>query len=180
MRKAPALLIALLFAFAVHAQTPAPTPAPVTSTWALSASAVNVPGYGSSLAGAYTGVDLNITPNLSIEQTDLLTSAAQTNAYFGGVSYAIPAFSKWLDNKSPNLSGYDFLLAFHASAGASRVSDAAGNVKQHFAALFGGQLSYRIKGSTTWTLVGRIDDFNTPGVQHRNNLVITVGPTINF
>lgn len=164
------------------AQTPAPepTPSPV-STFAISTSAISLPGHNETLAGAETGVVLQVTPNVALRQTNFLSSGAQVNGYFGGVDYTIAKFSKFIDNKSPYLAGYNFKLQVTASAGASRIANPTTNdVIQHWAFLAGGRLSYAPKGSQTFSLAIEVQDLNTPGLAKRNNLVVALGPSLHF
>jgi hypothetical protein len=173
-RFAIALALGLALAGVSFGQAPAIQPFSFTS------SAVSLPGASSSLAGAETGATLQVTTNFAIRQTDFISSAATTNGYFGGVDYTIAPFSKWLNNISPTLNGYNFQLQVTGSAGISRITQANGSVVQHYASLFGGRLNYAIKGSSTYALVGEVQDLNSPGFPHRNNLVISLGPTIRF
>lgn len=174
------LLMVISVASMVKAQTPAPTPAPTTS-WTVTANAVALPGSNGSLAGTLTGLDLAITPNFSLEQTDFVTSSAQTNAFLGGVTYNIAPLAKALNNISPNINGLNFRFQVHASAGESRISQSDGSTVVSFSVLAGGEVDYKIAGSNMFSLGARVDDFFVhDGLPHSNNLVVAVGPSIHF
>lgn len=175
-------LLYFCFLSVVAAQETTPPPAPTVGTFSVAANAIALPGKNNStLAAAMTGVTLQVTPNFNLRQTNFVSSGAETNAYFGGFDYTIPKFSKWLNDISPNLNGYDFKLQATASVGASRIANPTTNdVIQHYAFLVGGRLQYAIKGSSTYSLVLELDDFNSPGLAKRNNLVVAAGPVIHF
>jgi len=174
------LLCALLPA---HAQaTPPATPAPAFSTQAFSfqANAIALPGGKQTTAGALTGATLQITQNFDLRQTDFVATGSNISAFFGGVDYTIAPFSKWLDNISPNLDGYNFQLQATASMGVDRVTPAGStNIAEHYAFLAGGRLSYAIAGSNTWGLVADIEYAKLPGLAN-NTVIVSVGPTIHF
>jgi hypothetical protein len=161
---------------------PAQTPTPGVGSFSITANAISLPGSnGSTLAGTLAGVNLKITPNFFVEQTNFISSSAQTNAFLAGGNYTLPFLSKKLNNASPNLSGYDFRFSIHGDVGAARISNSTGNVAQGLGALFGGQVDYAIHGSQMFSLAVRVDDFFVnKGLPHKNNLVIAVGPTIHF
>ncbi len=126
--------------------------------------------------------DILMRTSKGIESVNLVSSSATTNAYMAGYSdgHIGPLLSKALNNASPWLNGYNFRVRLHADVGSARITDATGNVRQHFSGLFGGQFDYAIKGSPTWSLAARVDDLFTKGLPHHNNLVIALGPVIHF
>ena len=183
MRKAT---LGLLFCLAVLFVSPGAfgqTPAPATEPVSITAGGVSLPGInGQTLAGTLAGMQVNITPNVGIESVNFISSSATTNAYMAGYSdgHLGNLLSKTLNNASPWLNGYNFRLRLHADVGAARISDATGNVSQHFSALLGGQFDYAIKGSSTYGLAVRVDDLFTKGLPRHNNLVVALGPVIHF
>lgn len=182
IRRVGLLLLGLLvFAAVGFGQTSAPATEPIQVT----AGAVSLPGInGSTLAGTLAGMQFNITPNVGLESVNFISTASPstTSAYMAGYSdgHLGNLLSKALNNSSPWLNGYNFRLRLHADAGAARISDASGSVKQSFSGLFGGQFDYAIKGSPTWSLAVRVDDLFTKGLPKHNNLVVALGPVIHF
>lgn len=168
----------LLFSLLLFAGTAA---AQSTTSFTTTLSAVSLPGSGGqTMAGSLAGLDLAVTPNFSLRQTTLVSSGAQTNGYFGGGAYTLAPLSKKLNNASPNLNGFDFQFQIDAGAGELRVSDAKGAVHTSWAGLFGGTVSYKIKGSNTWSLGVKIEDLFASSLPHKNNLLIALGPSIHF
>lgn len=169
-----ALLALLLMAVTCSAQTPTVSVNPFSVT----AAPIALPGNaGSTIGGALTGVTLGITSNFALRQTNFVSTDASIRGYFGGVDYVIPKFSSWLNNISPNLNGLNFRLEATGSAGATQI---VGSTNSHVGFLFGGRLTYSVAGSKTYALALEIQDLNTPGLPHRNNLVVSVGPTLSW
>lgn len=172
-------LILLTFCLPGYAQN---TPAPSVDSWTITAGAVNIPGSNNTtLPGTLAGLRLAVTPDFSVEQVNFISSAAQTNAFMGGGNYVVQPFSKWLNNLSPNLSGYDFRLSLFGDAGAARISQPSGVLVNAVAGLVGGQLDYAVHGSKSWSLGIRVGDFIAgKGLPHRNNLVVAINPAFHF
>lgn len=179
MRKLLAIL-GLLAGLAVPSF--AQTAASPVSTWTVTANAVALPGSGNTtLAGTLAGVHLAVTPNFSLEQTDFMTSSAQTNAFLGGATYNIAALSKALNNISPNLNGLQFSFSIHGDIGEARIAQPSGSTSVSVAGLVGGEVDYAIAGSKMFSLGVRVDDFYVrSGLPHGNNLVVALGPSIHF
>lgn len=158
------------------------TPTPAVSTFSTTLSAVNLPGSnGSTLAGSLAGFSYRVTPDFALTQTNLISSGAQTNGFFGGGDYTLSFLSKKLNNMSPTTNGYDFQFQLAGSAGALRVTQPTGAVAQHWGALFGGRVNYAIKGSKTFSLGVEVQDlYAGGGLPHRNNLLVALGPAIHF
>jgi hypothetical protein len=175
-RIAIAFMLFLGSAFSALAQAQ-PAPTPQVSSFSVTANAVSLPGTNNStLAGSLLGASLKITPNFNLEQANFITSGAQTNVFLGGGSYTFNRASKALNNVSPTMNGYDFRFSIHGYGGEARIN---GNAQA--AAMFGGQVDYAIKGSSTYSMAVRVDDLFVPkGLPHKNNLVVAVGPSIHF
>jgi hypothetical protein len=170
-------LFCMFLGVMAFAQTPA-QPQVSVNAFSITAAPITLPGNaGSTLGGALTGVTLGVTNSFALRQTNFVSTDASVKGYFGGIDYVIPKFSTWLNNISPNLNGFDWKLEATGSVGASQIS---GNANSHWAFLAGGRLSYAIAGSSTYSLAVEIQDFNTPGLAHRNNLIVSVGPRITF
>jgi hypothetical protein len=174
------LAVAIFLGLAVSGLAQTPTPA--INTWSTTLSAVNLPGAGgSTLAGSLAGLQYQLTPNFALKQTNLISSSATTNGFFGGGDYTLSALSKKLNNISPSTNGYDFQFQITVSAGALRVTQPSSSVVQSWAALFGGRVNYAMKGSSKFSLALEVQDlYGSNGLPHKNNLLIALGPTVHF
>jgi len=197
--KISALALFLFFACVSTARaqaTPAePAPAFTTQSFSFQANAIALPGGGSTTAGALTGVTLGITPNVSLRNTDFVASSGNATGYFGGVDYTVSAFSKWLNNISPNLNGYNFQFQLTASFGVDRIDSAAmtaserirrftttsttAGTVQHYAWLAGGRLNYAVNGSQNFGLGVEIQYARLPGFAN-NTAIVSFGPNFHF
>lgn len=169
-----ALASLLLLSVAAFAQTPAPSAFPSTSV-NFNLSPITLPGAKTSVAGAETDVKLKITQNLSLGETTLLSG---DYAFIGGRGdYVIPSFSKWLQNHSPMLNGYQFQLGVTGSAGVVRTPAAAGVSASHWGERAGMFLNYAINENvglgieSQWT--------NLPGYAH-SSYSVAFGPNFHF
>ncbi len=180
-RGATMLLLAIgLGASGARAQVAPSTPTFAVQTFSASANALALPGNKETMAGTLTGFTVQITQNLYLRNTNFLAPGSNGSGYFGGVDYTITPFSKWLNNISPNLSGYNFQLQVTASAGVDRVTPpGSANVAQHYAFLAGGRLNYAIAGSKTFGLGIEVQYAKLPGIAN-NTAIVSVGPTIHF
>jgi hypothetical protein len=165
-------------------QTPAPT-APVAPTlsvnsWSVTGAAMNLPGGSGTLAGTFTGIGMPITTNFSLTQTNFVAGDASFTGFYGGFGYRIAPFSKWLNDISPNLNGFQFNLRLVGSVGADRITSTSGNVATHWSEHAGGVLTYAVAGSKTWNLAADVEYLNAPGAPHKNNLFVAIGPSITF
>lgn len=167
-----------LFAGVASAQTPTPA----VDTFSTTLSAVNLPGSnGSTLAGTLAGFTYKVTPDFALKQTNLLSSGAATNGFYGGGDYTLPFLSKKLNNMSPTTNGYDFQFQITGSVGVLRVTMPTGQVNQHWSAMFGGRVNYAIKGSKTFSLGLEVQDlYASRDLPKKNNLLIALGPSIHF
>lgn len=132
-------------------QAAAPAPAPEvqiapSATFSLSAQAIALPGNKQTVAGTVIGGTFAITKNFSLREDNVLSPAANLQAYLGGVQYALPILSTKLNNVSSTLNGN--LLQFYvtASVGVDHISS-SGNDVQHYAFLGGGGINYDPTGS---------------------------------
>ncbi len=187
IRKLLTLFSFFVFGVLTLAQTPAPVPVAIqATTFSVTTSAISLPGNRQSTSGALVGVNIAVTPNLSFEQTDFTDADGMTSGFYGGVRYIVPKFSTWLDNASPNLSGYDFQLSLSAHFGIDHVvpvGESGGQLaaQQHFSAMAGPRLSYAPKGSSTWSLAVDVRWLNLPRPGQRpNTWLVAAGPIIHF
>lgn len=185
------ILLALLLCGGAMAQTTTPpattTPAASgsslsTYTWTTTLNAVNLPGKNgtnSTLAGTFTGVALAVTPNFSLVQENYVSSSATTSAFYGGVAYRLAPLSKWLNDLSPNLNGYNFNFRVVAEVGADHVTQATGATSEHWTWGVHVPVTYQFNGGP-WGLAADLGWLNLTGVTPRNNVRFALGPTFSF
>ena len=174
MNKALVVSILVLVSLPLFAQTPAPSAFPST-TYNFNLTPVTLPGAKTSVAGAETDVKLKITTNFALGETNLISG---NYSFIGERSdYVIPAFSKWLQNVSPTLNGYQFQLGITQSLGVVRTPIALGSSASHWGERAGAFLNYAVSGNVglgveaQWT--------NLPGYQH-STYSIAFGPNFHF
>lgn len=155
------------------AQTGTPS---TTNTFALTATAVSLPGGGQTIAGSVAGITFTPTANLDLREDNLLASGAQ--GFFGGFNYRLPVLSTKLNNMSPTLNGYRFQFYVTASAGVDRITSGVVTA-QHYAFLAGGGINYDLTGSGRWTFGGEVRYAKLPGLAN-NTAIVSVGPSIHF
>lgn len=168
-----ALVITLLFAVSLFAQN-APLP---TQTWSTNFAPVSIPGLGQTFAGTIADLGIAPTPNSVVAlETIQAPSAANFAGFYGaGYRYQINAFSKWLNDLSPNLSGYRFQFTVLGSAGAVVVAN--GN---HFAATAGGRVDYALSSTGSWTLGVEVRAVRLPYVVQGWKPAVSLGPAIHW
>lgn len=169
------LIVAVLLAAVVpmHAQ----------STFALNAQPIALPAGGQTVAGSISGLSFSPVPNVDLREDNIVVStpAAQgtSMAFFGGFNYRVLELSRFLQNASPTLNGYRFQFYVTGSAGVDRVTDAAGNTRQHYAFLGGGGISYLINASGSWQIGVEVRYAKLPGIAN-NTAIVGVGPSFHF
>ena len=169
-----AVLVTLVLATAAFAQDPQPSAFP-SSTYNFNLTPITLPGAKTSVAGAETDVKLKITQNFALGETTLISG----NYSFIGerADYVIPQFSKWLQNISPTLNGYQFQLGVTQSLGVVRTPIALGQQQSHWGERAGMFLNYAVSGNVglgveaQWT--------NLPGYAH-STYSIAFGPNFHF
>jgi hypothetical protein len=180
VRNRIAVLFLLVLGFCGYAEAQVPTPA--INTFSTTLSAVNLPGSnGGTMAGTLAGFNYQVTPDFALKQTNLISSGATTNGFFGGGDYTLPSLSKKLNNASASTNGYDFQFQLTGSVGALRATQPSGAMTQSWAALFGGRVNYAMKGSKTFSIAVEVQDlYAASGLPHKNNLLVALGPAIHF
>jgi hypothetical protein len=138
---------------------------------------MSLPGNKQTLAGTLSGVSFGVSQNFSVRQTNLIVPTS-VSAYYGGVEYRVAAFSKWLDNVSPQLNGMHFQLRVNGDVGIDRVTNGA-DAHQHWSFLAGGTLNYQVAGSSTYSLLSTVQYGKLPGYAN-NTWLVAVGPSIHF
>jgi hypothetical protein len=170
-------LAALCLALSVCAiaQTPAPAPSAFQDTTvSFNLTPISLPGAKSTIGGAETDVLLPVSTNNVFGETTIVDSGYE---FFGGrYNRKIPAFSKWLNNVSPVLNGYQFELSLTASVG---VVDLPGAVpaQHHWGERAGFNLNYSVNGTVGLALEAQWNNF--PGYAH-NAPSVAFGPNFHF
>lgn len=168
--KCISILAVLLLAVGAFAQTAA---APVFSTTSVSMSLtpLSLPGIqGTTLSGAETDVMWNPTPNNAFGETNLISSPGSLIG--GRYNRVFPQFSKWFDNLSPNLNGYQLQFGVTTSLGVVK-----GGGFSHWGERAGAFLNYGI--NNTWGIGVEVQANNLPGITHwRPSFVF--GPNFHF
>lgn len=175
-----AFFLLLCCATLASAQTAPPL---ATNTFSMTGQPVALPAGGSTVAGSISGLTFSPTPNFDLREDNLVvaTPAAQGTSlgFFGGFNYRVLDLSKYLNNVSPNLNGYRFNFYVTASAGVDRITDAAGNTRQHYAFLGGGGISYDLNQSGSWQMGVEIRYAKLPGIAN-NTAIVSLGPSFHF
>jgi hypothetical protein len=105
-----------------------------TSNFTSNFTALNLPGNHQTFVGTAVDLGVSFTPstNLFLETVQAPTVTNYLGYYGPGFGYQVNALSKFINNISPNLSGYKFRFTVLGSGGIARVSTAnhvAGNVR---------------------------------------------------
>lgn len=159
---------------AQNAQQPSAFP---TTTVTFNLSPVTLPGARTAVAGAETDAKLKITQNVNIGETTLIGG---NYSFIGGRGdYVIPQFSRWLQNASTTLNGYQFQLGVTGSLGVIRTPSLTniGQSQSHWGQRFGVFLNYSLSGNTGLGLETQWCNF--PGYAH-NTYSIAFGPNFHF
>jgi len=158
------------------ATTPAPSAFPSTVV-NFNLTPVTLPGAKTSVAGAETDVKIKLTTNLAAGETTLIGSGF---SFIGGRSdYVIAPFSKWLNNVSPTLNGYQFQLGLTGSLGVTRSPSLIStdtNVS-HWGERAGIFLNYATNGTVGLGLEAQWCNF--PGYAH-STYSLAFGPNFHF
>jgi hypothetical protein len=154
--------------------TPAPTAFPST-TYNFNLTPITLPGAKTSLTGAESDIKIKITPNFDLGETSLI---GPDYVFLGGRGdYVIPQFSKWLQNVSPTLNGYQFQLGLTGSIGVIRTPVGVGTSQSHWGQRAGMFLNYSVSGNVGLGLEGQW--CNLPGYAH-TTYSVAFGPNFHF
>jgi hypothetical protein len=178
MKKFSPIAALILFGSLAFAQTPAPTPAPSafpSATYNFNLTPVTLPGAKTSVSGAEADVKIGITTNFQVGETSLI--GAEYTFIGARGDYVIPSFSKWLQNISPTLNGYQFQLGVTASAGVVRTPIALGVSQSHWGQRAGMFLNYAVSGNTGLGVEAQW--CNLPGYAH-STYSLAFGPNFHF
>lgn len=185
MKTALNAIAMILLSAACWAQTSAPpvSPQPVapqpsafpSSTYNFNLNQITLPGAKTSLAGAESDIKIKITTNFSLGESSLISG---DYTFIGGRGdYVIPQFSKWLQNVSPTLNGYQFQLGLTGSVGVVRTPVGLGVSQSHWAQRAGLFLNYAVSGNVGLGLEGQW--CNLPGYAH-TTYSVAFGPNFHF
>lgn len=175
-----AILAAVLFySFTpAYAQTPASVPQPSafpSTTYNFNLTPITLPGTKASIGGAEVDMKIGLTPNFQAGETSLI--GADYSFIGGRGDYTIPQFSKWLQNASPTLNGYQFQLGITASAGVIRSPIALGTSQSHWGERAGMFLNYAVSGTTGLGIEAQWCNF--PGYAN-STYSLAFGPNFHF
>lgn len=174
MKSLKLVLVSLLLVLPMFGQTTQPSAFPST-TYNFNLNQITLPGAKTSLAGAETDVKLKITQNFSLGETSLISG---DYSFIGGRGdYVIPAFSRWLQNISPTLNGYQFQLGLTGSVGVVRTPVALGQSASHWGEGAGIFLNYAVSGNVGLGFEGQWR--NLPGYAH-TTYSVAFGPNFHF
>jgi hypothetical protein len=169
------LSVMLSLALGANAQSSTAQSAFPTTTYNFNLTPITLPGAKTSVAGAETDVKLKVTNNFALGETTLISG---NYSFIGGRGdYVIQSFSKWLQNVSPTLNGYQFQLGLTGSAGVVRTPLAKGANESHWGERAGMFLNYAVSNNVglgveaQWT--------NLPGYAH-STYSIAFGPNFHF
>lgn len=167
------LSVMLLMSVASVAQN-APLP---TQTWSTTFAPMSVPGIGQTFAGTIADVGVSPTPNttFALETIQAPGSPDFQGFYGGAANYRLNALSTWLNNVSPNLSGYRFQFTLLGSVGVVRATN--GN---HFGATAGARIDYALTTTGTWTLGVETRALRLPYTTQGWKPGFSFGPAIHF
>jgi hypothetical protein len=174
MKNAIAVAVAFLaLSLAGLAQTQ-PSAFP-TTTYNFNLTPISLPGAKTSVAGAESDIKLKITTNLALGETNIISG----NYSFIGerADYVIPQFSKWLQNVSPTLNGYQFQLGLTQSLGVTRTPQSLGASASHWGERAGVFLNYAVSNNVG--LGAEAQWCNFPGYAH-STYSVAFGPNFHF
>jgi hypothetical protein len=169
-----AMVIALLCVLSIGAvaQTQATSAFPST-TYNFNLTPITLPGVKTTASGAETDIKFHPTTNFDVGETTLLST---DYVFVGGRGdYVIPQFSKWLNNISPSLNGYQFELGLTGSLGTVKAFGVSSSA--HWGERAGIFLNYAVSGTTGLGVEFQWNNF--PGYAH-NVPSIAFGPNFHF
>lgn len=166
--------VMLLASFAVGQTAQQPSAFP-TTTYNFNLTPVTLPGAKTSVAGAESDIKLKITTNFNLGETTLISG---NYSFIGERSdYVIPQFSKWLQNISPTLNGYQFQLGLTQSLGVVRTPISLGINQSHWGERAGLFLNYAVSNNVGLGIEGQWT--NLPGYAH-STYSVAFGPNFHF
>ena len=175
MRKLTLAALSVFLALPLVAQTTSQPSAFPSATYNFNLTPITLPGAKTSVSGAESDVKLKITQNFDLGETTLISG---NYSFIGGrADYVIPSFSRWLQNVSPTLNGYQFQLGVTSSLGVVRTPTGLGTQASHWGERSGMFLNYAVSNNVglgveaQWT--------NLPGYAH-STYSVAFGPNFHF
>lgn len=152
-----------------------------STTFALTAQPIALPGGKQTVAGTLAGMALTVTDKFDLRNDNIIAPGNNFQGFFGGFNYRLPIISHKLNNASPTLNGERFQFYLTASVGIDRITPAVKTdaTKSHYAVLAGGGVNYDLTGSGHWTFGAEVRYAKLPGLQN-NTAIVSVGPTLHF
>ena len=170
-----AFVFVLVSAVAFGQNAPIPT-----KTFSFNAAPISLPGARGTFVGTDAGVEFTPTQNFGLGETNVLSSDGRMNFFGGGASYSFPVLSKYINNKTPQISGFRFRLGVRSFVGIDRVKDASGVVEQHWSAIAQGTFAYSIDSGGTWQMGANVGAARFPGYSKGWTPVVELGPQFHF
>lgn len=134
---------------------------PTGLTFATSAGPAGVCLSGQCSIGSLSVESLTVTPNFSVQSTQIISPAVNLSYYGGGIEYALPLDS-WLKNKTL-IPTNTVRIAVHASPGVLNNGSTAAVGSPHFGAFAGGEIDYAPLSDGKFVVAGRVDALYAPG-----------------
>ena len=151
-----------------------PTPQP-QYTLTLTLSPINVPGVKNSVTGVETDPKFFLTPNNVVGPT---TIVSPDFSFVGGrYDRVFPQVSKFINNLSPSLNGYNFTCGLTGSLGVVYSPNGTGGTQQHWGERAGGFCNYSFNGTVSVGAEGQIN--NLVGYE-RWAPSLSIGPQFHF
>jgi hypothetical protein len=152
-----------------------------TKTFSFNAAPISLPGARGTFVGTDAGVEFTPTQNFGIGETNILSSDGKMSFFGGGASYNVAVLSKYINNKTPIISGFRFRIGARAFVGVDRVKDpVSAVVAQHWGAVAQGTLNYSMDSGGTWQMGANVGAARFPGYSKGWSPVIELGPSFHF
>lgn len=145
-----------------------------TQTFSFNAAPISL-GYDGTFVGTDVGLSFSPTQNFSLFETNMLSSDAHFHFYAGGIGYQIPYLSKWINDRTPKVSGFRLLFGLRGALG--QAETAAGN---HVGALIQGTVNYSFDSGGHYQMGAQVGAARFPGFSKGWTSVVELGPSLHF
>jgi hypothetical protein len=170
-----AFVFVLVSAVAFGQNAPIPT-----KTFSFNANAISLPGDRGTFVGTDAGLEFTPTQNFALGETNILSSDGRVNFFGGGAAYSFPILSKYINDKTPTISGFRFRLGLRAFVGVDRVKDATGSVAQHWGEVAQATFAYSLNSGGTWNMGANVGVARFPGYAKGVTPIVELGPAFRF